>query len=302
MYIDVFFKSEATWKKLRYDYIILPDSWRNGPYGPYLEILKNNFGSFCFDIADVFEESVSSEQQSYELTEDDFGEVVSKILSILVNPQTANLLTTTLTNENLNEMTRIFTEGNYQTLSEYQKDNCINYTSSKAYFMAEIEEICVYRLNKAMEEQAEKELYSFIEENGLSEETFMEFDDWFNQIEYSEFRGIWYNPKYKDCLKQFRRFPGGYHEWIMVAETLHAKELGVPGYLLNGLVTPTHNVCFKGEGRHGSKNSTKFHIQLRTVIQNSENIEELKANLKDFIEAWLQPGQDKEYLIQVLSN
>lgn len=302
MYIDVFFKSEAESKKLRYDYIILPDSWRAEPYGPYLEVLKNSFGSFCFDIADVFEESSSSEQQSYELTEDDFGEVVSKILSILVNPQTATLLEQTLTRKKLDEMTRIFTEGNYQTLSEYQTDNRINYVSSKAYFMAEIEEICVYRLNKAMEEQAETELHAFIQENGLSEETFMEFDDWFNQIEYSKFRGIWYNPKYKDCLKQFRRFPGGYHEWIMVAETLHAKELGVPGNLLNGLVTPTHNVCFNEGGQHGSRNSTKFHIQLRMVIQNSENIEELKTNLKSFIDAWLQPGQDKENLIQVLSN
>lgn len=152
-----------------------------------------------------------------------------------------------------------------------------------------------------------KNLTIFRNQSGYKDNA-VEFSQWFDTISLADFTSLWQKRVYQQAIKFLRRYPGGYHEWLMCSRTLKLKQLQIPASLLNKLITPTHECKFvlQDGGKphyHGFTGSSTMHNQLAALIDHASSAQELYTNLHDFINRRLCDDVDgKADLLEILSQ
>ena len=111
------------------------------------------------------------------------------------------------------------------------------------------------------------------------------------------------NPTIKKKMEDALRGQGYQHEWLMVKnfkDFLLNPKWGKEGDFLAAalpkLTQKTDNVIFKVGGKHGSENSTRFHLGLAKVIENSQSVEELFVNIRRYAKQNLTTDAYNEFL------
>lgn len=114
------------------------------------------------------------------------------------------------------------------------------------------------------------------EEDEEDEEVKKEVCEWLKELSLEDLKEIWNNVGYKESIKALIRYPGGMHEWLMVALVPVFKEMELDMELLKRCRTPT-NECsyYEDEGKenliwkHGGKGSTQTHNLLKEIYMSS---------------------------------
>jgi hypothetical protein len=120
------------------------------------------------------------------------------------------------------------------------------------------------------------------------------FNNWFDNLTSEDFEFLWKDINLRRKVERRLRYPGGYHEWLMVSRTNIFKRWGVSAYEIRTLRTKIIEVIFKNPpGKHGGKGSTKAHNEILKIIDNSENYEEFVSKLINWAENRLEGGKNK---------
>lgn len=99
--------------------------------------------------------------------------------------------------------------------------------------------------------------------------------DCLDRMTNDQFYYLWYNDdpevvKFKNSIMQMFRYPGGLHEWLMIAAIPIFKEMGIPMDHVKTVRTPINETVFWVDGeecKHGRKNSGRFHVHLLNAIR-----------------------------------
>lgn len=92
-------------------------------------------------------------------------------------------------------------------------------------------------------------------------------DTWFDGVSLEDFNACWRSRE--QDIKALVRFPGGYHEWLMVSTLPELKAMGVPMRLIRKMIVPTTNCFFYVDGQecwHGKRGSGTMHRDLFKAI------------------------------------
>lgn len=121
-----------------------------------------------------------------------------------------------------------------------------------------------------------------------------EFNKWFDDLTYKEFDILWKDLVLRRKVERRLRYPGGYHEWLMVSRANVFKKWGVKANEIRTLRTKISDVIFKNPpGRHGGKGSTKAHNEILKLIDESNNYQEFVENLVNWSNKRLEGGSKK---------
>lgn len=108
-------------------------------------------------------------------------------------------------------------------------------------------------------------------------------DTWFDGLSREEFNACWRTQEQK--IKALVRYPGGYHEWLMVSTLPELKAMGVPMQLIREMIIPTSECSFYVDGEkclHGKRGSGIMHRDLfRAIIMTYYG--ELAMDGKDYV-------------------
>jgi len=123
------------------------------------------------------------------------------------------------------------------------------------------------------------------------------FPEWFDKLSVDQVNTIWKNTELQNAIKRRLRHPGGLHEWCMVCRAPIFKEWGVTVAEIHDFRTETkklvwihpddgkpggHDNSAPG-GKHGS---TKFHNELKSIIDNSSALAEFNTKLEALRIRW----------------
>ena len=92
-------------------------------------------------------------------------------------------------------------------------------------------------------------------------------DTWFDGLSPNQFFEYWKH--YEKKIKALVRYPGGYHEWLMVSTLPELKAMGVPMSLIRKMIIPTTKCSFYVNGKecwHGRSGSGIMHRDLFKAI------------------------------------
>ena len=118
-----------------------------------------------------------------------------------------------------------------------------------------------------------------------------EFEKWFDEFNFINFEMIWKNSEIKSKIASRIRYPGGMHEWLLVARANVFKRWGVSMKEIKSLTSKIESVVFKNPpGRHGGFGSTKAHNELLKLIDESEDFIDFKKKLITWAEERLEGG------------
>lgn len=112
--------------------------------------------------------------------------------------------------------------------------------------------------------------YYICADEGLKQNKYMEVCDWLQVCSLEELKAIWQNPDYREDIKGMIRYPGGMHEWLMVALVPVYKEMGIDMHLLKQCRTETSKCVYLDDNekilwKHGGNNSTTMHNKLKKI-------------------------------------
>jgi hypothetical protein len=117
------------------------------------------------------------------------------------------------------------------------------------------------------------------------------FRRWFNELTPEELTAVWRNPKLRDAIEKGLRWPGGQHEWLMIARTPKFKEWRLTAEQIAAMRTPISKIRFKNPtGGHKGKGSITTHNQILTIIDSSPDFATFKARLQKWANDRLEGG------------
>jgi hypothetical protein len=120
------------------------------------------------------------------------------------------------------------------------------------------------------------------------------FNQWFDDLTFKEFDILWKNSILRRKVEERLRYPGGYHEWLMVSRANVFKKWGVKASQIRTLRTKISEVIFKNPpGLHGGKGSTKAHNEILKLIDESKDYDEFIEKLVIWSEKRLEGGSQK---------
>ncbi|WP_051317268.1 WXG100 family type VII secretion target [Ectobacillus panaciterrae] len=120
-----------------------------------------------------------------------------------------------------------------------------------------------------------------------------EFHKWFNDLTTDEFDTIWQDSNAKQAIKARLRYPGGMHEWHLVARADVFKYWGVTAEQITELRTAISEVKFVNPpGAHGRKGSTKAHNELLEIIDTSLDYNNFTRRLQNWAHYRFEGGVD----------
>lgn len=123
-----------------------------------------------------------------------------------------------------------------------------------------------------------------IEDGGIS------ITRWLDNMSTKTFQWFWERPEERNKIKSLMRYPGTYHEWLMLAAIPLLKVMGIPMKEIMQYRTPIRDCHFLFGGEmslHGGKGSTIMHNDLYSAIQNA-------------CAEWVAKGKIKETAFPVL--
>lgn len=148
--------------------------------------------------------------------------------------------------------------------------------------------------------------------------TFRNIADYLDKIDATTFYEIWSDDETRKKMAALFRFPGGYHEWLTIANIFHLKGMGISLHNVVKFRTPTVDCIFYVNGKvchHGETHSTKMHNDLYQAIENAyteyvdlfdnspEPIELLKKHLiTDFLEVYYKDNEYPEAIQSFLDS
>jgi hypothetical protein len=123
------------------------------------------------------------------------------------------------------------------------------------------------------------------------------FASWFDKLSVEQVNKLWTNTELQKAIKNRLRYPGGLHEWCMVCRAPTFKEWGVTVDEIHAFRTKTKDLVWihpdDGKpgghdnsapgGKHGS---TKFHNELKSIIDNSSSLTEFNTKLEKLRIRW----------------
>ena len=116
--------------------------------------------------------------------------------------------------------------------------------------------------------------------------------DWLNRMSLEMFLHYWNTPGLHDAIASLMRYPGGLHEWLMIACLPIFKVMGIPMELVKKYRTPIEECTFSFNGdvgTHGGTGSTTMHNDLRAaIIRAYERCREEKALPLDILKEELR--------------
>ncbi|MBI3836667.1 MAG: hypothetical protein HY288_01870, partial [Planctomycetia bacterium] len=117
------------------------------------------------------------------------------------------------------------------------------------------------------------------------------FRRWFNELTPDELTAVWKNPKLRDAIENGLRWPGGQHEWLMIARAPKFKEWGLTAEQIAEMRTPTSKIRFKNPtGGHKGEGSTTTHNQIKKIIDSSPDFATFKTRLQKWANDRLEGG------------
>lgn len=122
--------------------------------------------------------------------------------------------------------------------------------------------ICVYA----------EELCTSAEEAELIRIAGISIIEWLDNISLDALMGFWERETERNKIKGLIRFPGGYHEWLMLAAIPMLKAMGIPMKCILRYRTPIDQCYFFIDNTqcwHGEKGSTTMHNALFREIGNA---------------------------------
>lgn len=111
------------------------------------------------------------------------------------------------------------------------------------------------------------EVSPFLSSSGKNIGDALYLDTWFDGLSVNAFYSCW--KRNEQRIKALVRYPGGYHEWLMVSTLPELKAMGIPMELIRTLIVPTSQCCFYVDGeecRHGESGSGRMHRDLFKAI------------------------------------
>lgn len=128
--------------------------------------------------------------------------------------------------------------------------------------------------------------------------------DWLDNLPMETLMWFWEKDTERNKIKGLMRYPGGYHEWLMLAAIPMLKAMGVSMAEILNYRTPTEECCFYiGDTQcwHGREGSTTMHNDLFMEIGNAylecgqrkvhHTIPVLKKYLRRFAEKYYGSGR-----------
>lgn len=105
-----------------------------------------------------------------------------------------------------------------------------------------------------------------IEDGGIS------ITRWLDNMPMEVLMLFWNEKRERNKIKSLMRYPGAYHEWLMLAAIPMLKVMGIPMGEIMQYRTPTSECCFFIKGIqcwHGEEGSTTMHNDLFMEIGNA---------------------------------
>lgn len=93
--------------------------------------------------------------------------------------------------------------------------------------------------------------------------------EWLDTIPIEELMGFWEDREERNKIKALMRYPGGQHEWLMLAAIPMLKVMEIPMEAILRYRTPTDECFFYANGGkcwHGGEGSTAMHNDLFKAI------------------------------------
>jgi hypothetical protein len=119
------------------------------------------------------------------------------------------------------------------------------------------------------------------------------FRRWFNELTPDELTKVWKIPKLRPKVEDGIRWPGGQHEWLMVARTPKFKEWGLTAEQMAEMRTPTSQIRFKNPSAgHKGPGSQTAHNEILKVIDDSPDFATFKRRLQEWASERLVGGAD----------
>jgi len=102
-----------------------------------------------------------------------------------------------------------------------------------------------------------------------------EFSRWFNSLTPAEFNRYWEDPDLRPVIERRVRYPGGLHEWLLIARLDTFKACGVSMIDINLFTPPIADITLiNPDGIHYGIHATMTHNQLLNLIDNASSFEE----------------------------
>ncbi len=105
-----------------------------------------------------------------------------------------------------------------------------------------------------------------IEDGGIS------ITRWLDNMSMDVLMWLWERPEERNKIKSLMRYPGAYHEWLMLAAIPMLKDMEIPMGEIMQYRTPTNECCFFIDNTqcwHGGEGSTTMHNDLFMEIGNA---------------------------------
>lgn len=105
-----------------------------------------------------------------------------------------------------------------------------------------------------------------IEDEGIS------ITRWLDNMSMEVLMWLWERPEERNKIKSLMRYPGAYHEWLMLAAIPMLKVMRIPMGEIMQYRTPTDKCCFFIDNKpcwHGGEGSTTMHNDLFMEIGNA---------------------------------
>ena len=117
------------------------------------------------------------------------------------------------------------------------------------------------------------------------------FRRWFNELTPDELNTVWSNPKLRKAVEDGMRWPGGQHEWLMVARTPKFKEWGLTAEQMAEMRTSISKIRFKNPpGGHEGQGATRAHNEILKIIDSSPDFPTFKLRLQNWADGRLEGG------------
>lgn len=95
--------------------------------------------------------------------------------------------------------------------------------------------------------------------------------EYLDEQSYSDVDNIWRDGDNREAIASLIRYPGGQHEWLMVAALPFLKRMGIPLVWMREFRTKTEECTFyyqEGKGQHGGPGSNRMHRDLLACFKS----------------------------------
>jgi filamentous hemagglutinin len=118
-----------------------------------------------------------------------------------------------------------------------------------------------------------------------------EFNKWFDDLTPDEFDKVWSEPALRTKIEDRIRHPKGQHEWCMVCRADDFKRWDVSMDEIQRFRTKTSDLKWTdpdtgSAGGHGRTGSTKFHNELKDIIDSSSSLDDFNLGVQQLRDRW----------------